>query len=246
MVDIPAPEIKTQMVTSPHGRMWTVAYRDGTTDLSIVGATNGLWGGPAFDEYALRSHVAIKGWALDIGAHVGAVALALAIDNPELKVIAVEAIPENCEVMRYSIELNGLEEQVIVVNAAANDRVSRNVGVRYGWMTAAGMDDDYVSHNRFVGNLLSNTADTARVPGVTLASLMDKYGVDRFSFMKIDCEGCEWKFLRSPAIDRVDEITGEWHFGGGMATVHEILDPTHAVIALEGNENVGLFRAMAR
>jgi FkbM family methyltransferase len=239
-----------ETVHSPHGRPMMMAYRRETNDLSAIGATSTLWGFCG-NEYLLRDLHDLKGWAIDVGAHVGSVAMALAVDYPDtLRVLAVEALAENCEVMRQSIALNGVEN-VTVICAAAGDKVAKRVPIAYGWSQAASLDDAYVQNSRFIGGMLSDPSGTfAYPPGVTLTSLLDKYKIERVRFLKIDCEGCEWAFLRSPDIGRVDEIIGEYHFGGKMEGIHELLDATHNVVFLSAEDPVdspvGLFRAIVR
>lgn len=237
----------TETVLSPHGKEITFAHRDGTTDLSAIGATNVLWGFTG-NEYLLRDHPVMTGWAIDIGAHVGSVAIPLAVDNPDLQVIAVEALAENCEVMRATVELNGLTN-ITVIEAAAGAKVAKKVPVAYGWEHAENLDDSYVVNSRYIGGMLTDpSGKTAYPPGVSLTSLLNEYGIDRVRFLKIDCEGCEWAFLTSPDIGRVDEIIGEYHFGGAMDGVHELLDATHTVQVVSGEDiNVlGVFWAHHR
>lgn len=236
---------QTEGVTSPKGRTVTVAHRDGTTDLSTIGATFDLWGRTA-NEYGLAEHEPMSGWAIDIGAHVGAVTVALAVDHPDLRVIAVEPLAENCEVLRATVALNNLTN-VEIIEAAASDIVRKHVAVAYGWTSADGMDDAYVQNSRYVGGMLTDPSGTTVYPrGVSLTSLIRHYKIDRVRFLKIDCEGCEWAFLTSKDIAKVDEIIGEYHFGGAMDTVHALLDKTHEVVFLGGEDTVGLFRAVVR
>jgi FkbM family methyltransferase len=240
----------TKEVTSPHGREMEIAYREGTSDLSCIGATFTLWGFSG-NEYLLRDHPPMTGWAIDVGAHIGAVALALAVDNPDLRILAVEALPENCDVLRESIRMNGITN-IEVVEAAATDRKRKSVAIAYDWTEGESLDESYVANNRFIGGMIDDpSGKTIHPPGVSLGSLMDERGIDRVRFLKIDCEGCEWKFLTSPAVDRVDELIGEFHFGGGLATVHKLLDDTHIVQYLGGDKgaeenSVGLFWAHHR
>jgi len=239
-----APENEMQTVFSPHGREIKFWHRPDTADLSAIGATNVLWGFTG-NEYLLRDHPPMTGWAFDIGAHVGAVALALAVDNPDLKVLAVEALAENCDMMRLSITESGITN-IEVLEAAATDKPRKSVPIAYGWTSADGMDDAYVDNNRFIGGMLdSPTGKVAKPPGVSLTSLMAERNIDRVRFLKIDCEGCEWQFLTSPDVDRVDELIGEYHFNRGIEHVHELLDATHDVQDLGGAPEgvVGLFWA---
>lgn len=232
-------------VISPKGKAVTVAHREGTTDLSTIGATFNLWGRTA-DEYGLVNHEPMTGWAIDVGAHVGSVAIALAVDNPDLQVLAVEALAQNCDVLRASLRVNDITN-VTVVEAAASDVKRKHVAIAYGWTEADQLPKDYVEHMRFIGGMIDDPSGTvAYPPGASLDSLMTEYGIKRVRFMKIDCEGCEWKFLTSKRIRDVDEIVGEWHFAGREEGIHALLDATHEVVMTGGNESVGTFRAVAR
>ena len=242
-------DLSYETVYSPHSAPIRSAYRQGTNDLSCIGATNTLWGF-AGNEYLLRDHHDLKGWAIDVGAHIGSVAVALAVDYPDLRVLAVEALAENCAVMRATIEQNDITN-LEVIEAAATDKPRKRVPIAYGWSSAATLDDDYVQNSRFIGGMLEDpSGTTAFPPGVSLSSLVAKYEIDRICFMKIDCEGCEWQFLRSPDIGRVDEIIGEYHFGGKLEGIREILDATHDVTFIASEDPiespVGIFRALRR
>jgi len=235
----------TESVLSPHGRQITFAHREGTTDLSTVGATCTLWGFTG-NEYLLRDLHHLTGWAIDVGAHIGSVSLALAVDYPDLRILAVEALAENCDVIRASLELNNVQN-VTVIEAAASDVARKHVGVAYGWTQAENMTDDYIAHSRFIGGMVDDPSGQMAYPkGVSLSSLLKTYKIDRVRFLKIDCEGCEWRFLTSPDIGRVDEIIGEYHFAGRIEGIHALLDKTHKVTFLGGEDTVGLFRATVR
>lgn len=236
------PDYQYEMVTSPHGREIVFASRPDTADLSAIGATNTLWGFSG-NEYLLRDHPPMTGWAFDIGAHIGSVAVALAIDNPLLNVVAVEALAENCDVIRATIDKNKLFN-IEVLEAAATDKPRKSVKVAYDWKTAENMEDSYVANNRFIGGMLPvGDGKYATPPGVSLTSLMKERDIERVRFLKIDCEGCEWQFLTSPDIGKVDEIIGEFHFAGRMDAIHDLLDATHRVQYLGGEDTIGIFWA---
>lgn len=224
-------EIRYETVYSPHDKPISFAYRDGTNDLSCIGATNRLWGFTG-NEYLLRDHFNLKGWAIDVGAHVGSVAIALGVDHPHLRVLAVEALAENCEMIRATIAANDITN-VEVIEAAAGDKVRKKVPIAYGWSSAESLDDDYVQNSRFIGGMLNDSSGkTAYPPGVSLSSLLKQYDIDRVTFLKIDCEGCEWSFLADPSIGKVARIVGEWHPPGTWDQLVTLLDDTHVVTPL--------------
>ena len=147
------------------------------------------------DEYRINDLTPMSGLALDVGAHIGAATVALCALNPDLRVVAVEALPANVELLRLNTA--PYAERVTIIEAAAGT----NPVVRWD-----GADQTH----RFIGNMngdgSSYSGDT-----VSLSQIVDEYGPIRF--LKIDCEGCEDTFLDDPAIGQVERIHGEWHNG---------------------------------
>ena len=221
---------------TPRRNTARMAVRPDTSDAPLVGGIMDQ------DEYGLR-HAYFEGTALDIGAHIGCVTVALALDNPGLRVVAVEALPENAALLRESVAMNGLQDQVVVIEAAATDDKTKHVGVTYGWSHAPNMPENYIVGNRFIGGMVpaNDSSTTLRCPGIGLAELTRQYGP--FSFLKIDCEGCEWRFLASPAVRDVPRIIGEYHNGRRISGIRKLLagfDVTH-----RSGDDVGLFDAVA-
>ncbi len=68
-------------------------YRTNTNDWNTIYASM------VEDEYRIKDFYPLSGVALDIGAYVGSVGIALAIDNPSLHVICVEPVPGNIELI---------------------------------------------------------------------------------------------------------------------------------------------------
>jgi FkbM family methyltransferase len=235
---------------TPAGTAFPMQHRIGTNDGAVVESILGD------DEYHLASIYPLTGWALDIGSHVGSVAIALALDNPDLHVVAVEALPENVEAIAANVALAGVEDRVHIEGLAASDS-SKPVEITYNYRfvgvgrTGEMVDATYLSQCRYVGNIFQEDgnheqeADVVSVKGVSLTSLIRKYKMDRVSLLKIDCEGCEYSFLRTKAIAKVDRIVGEYHDARSFDDVLEMLDATHVVTQwTEGT--VGLFGAVRR
>jgi FkbM family methyltransferase len=186
---------------TPRGQTPTLAYREDTNDWNVlISCLNE-------DEYALKE-LHLEGTALDIGAHIGGVTIALALDNPELRVIAVEAVPPNVELLRENVRRAGLEERVTVLHAAAGK--GKTATVRWAF------EGNYVAdHHAFIGNAVmpdTTTAGTSELLDVvTLTALVKEYGP--FSFAKVDCEGCEYDFLTGRGLLDIACIRGEEHYG---------------------------------
>jgi FkbM family methyltransferase len=198
------------------------------------------------DEYGLSSLPPLSGLAIDIGAHIGTVTLALATDHPDLRVIAVEPVPENMDVLRANVEANHLEDRITVVMAAAAAPETVTVPLTWNYRSAAREPEAYVRDSRYIAGIyeaVDADADTQDVTAVSLDSLME--GTERLALLKIDCEGCEWQFLRSPRIADVDLIIGEFHNAGGLDALRALL-PSHDVTQTGGHADVGTFRAVPR
>jgi FkbM family methyltransferase len=231
---------------TPGGVAFRATHRHGTNDGAIMQAILGE------DEYRLASIYPITGWVLDIGAHVGTVGIAIAIDNPDARVVAVEALPQNVASIEANIELAGVTGRVLVEAAGATDSRHKTVDVTYSYDSVTGVDQGYLDQCRYVGNIYRQMPDgptvtsaSVTVPGISLSRLLAKYEIDRVELLKIDCEGCEWQFLRSRALARVDRIVGEYHDSLTFDDLRAILEPTH-VVEQWSTGAVGLFGAVRR
>lgn len=162
----------------------------------------GILGG---DEYRLKELENLTGWALDIGAHIGTVGLALAVDHPALSVVMVEPVPDNADLIRRSARINGVEDRVHIIEAMAGTGEGTAV-CRYAYTHLEGsVDPGFVQQNAMVGGIWRLTDDErvesskVELPIVTakglLQDLYDKTEWPLWSFVKLDCEGCEWDYL---------------------------------------------------
>jgi FkbM family methyltransferase len=219
------------MFYTPRGQAARCRYRTDTSDW------NTLYSALNEDEYGLRP-LTLTGLALDIGAHIGAVTLGLALDNPDLRVIAVEPVPDNARLLRENVVLNGLKDRVTVIEGAAG---RGEVTVWYGYRGS-----ETAEHHAFIGNSSlaydhggENEHDEISYWGWTLSALLD-LGVDfayiapdaaSLALVKIDNEGGEYDFLADPAVSRCERIVGEWHNVRGhvQTDIASLLGATHVV-----------------
>jgi FkbM family methyltransferase len=236
----------TKPVRSPKGNDVELLYREDTSDLGTIGATWRLWD-KLEDEYGLANLPDdLSGTAIDIGAHIGSVALALLVDHPNLRVIAVEPLAENADVIRRNADALRVADRLTVLESGISDTDTATVD----WNWRSSENEGYWRTNRFIGNVMvpkegenEMPHDTAVVPGVTLRSLLPKRG--RVPFLKIDCEGCEWIALADPGVKRIDRIVGEYHGHPGPDGLAALLGKTHTVTT-QPNGACGMFQAVAR
>ena len=216
--------------TTPSGHAATMEFREGTNDWNVLSSVN-----RPGNEYDLPTGLA--GWALDIGAHLGGVSIALALDNPELRVLAVEPQPDNLRLLHLNIGYNSLTDRITVVDGVAGT----DPLVTYGGHGQS------AEHHAFIGNnewsLVASGSETISARCYSLSGLMRRIRAQSIAFMKIDCEGCEWSFLADPAIGKVSRISGEWHPPGIAERLSKLLDPTHVVTFIGDHGFAAVLRA---
>lgn len=224
--------------------------RQGTVDGNAVYAL-------ANDEYHLWSR-AYSGWAIDVGAQIGTVGITLARQNPDLRVLCVEAVPESSEILEENIRRLISDDRVISIRASAGKPGQLTGTCHYDYTGGDVEDDGYVSAHRFVGNTWQDRRKpehSITLPSVSLDDLLATYGIEEVAVLKIDCEGCEWGFLDTPAVARVQLISGEFHGGypghpafveEPVERIRELLEPTHEVTFFSTEPIVGTFEAVRR
>lgn len=215
--------------TTPKGQFVRMTYRAETSDWNTVASVM-----LPHDEYGLRD-LALTGRAADVGAHIGSVTIALLVDNPELRVVAVEPVPDNVALIRENLALNGVADRCEVVAAAVGS--GSTTTIRYGYEGS-----ENATHHAFIGNSAIVYPDAPENPHqeatVPVLSLKDLGPLD---FVKIDCEGGEWGFLTGAALSKVPRIHGEAHpvLGHRAPDMAAQLAATHAVTFSGANLDPG-------
>jgi FkbM family methyltransferase len=231
-------------VQTPHGRAARFKCRDGTSDLATVGASNRLWGN-LVDEYHIPE--GLSGWALDVGAHIGSVTVPLLLDNPDLRVVAIEALPDNVTLLHENLNLNGVFDRTVVVSGAAwKVPKSGTVQIEYGYTGS-----EVAETHAYIGSVTPwldapGEKKTVTVPVHNLSELLTMAAPEhRFVWVKIDCEGCEHKFLKGE-LAKLGTIEGEWHERDGTPeSFAAALSKTHHVTWAQGIGG-GPFKAVPR
>ena len=135
---------------------------------------------------------------VDAGANIGLAAVFFAHAHPQAQVIAIEPEQENFRLL----ERNAAPYPNIVPLRAAL------------WASAGEVElaDPGRGENGFVvGAPQERVID--RVTAVTVAQLLERYGIARLGLLKIDIEGSEKEVFEAadPWIDRVDTVVAELH-----------------------------------
>lgn len=176
-------------------------YREDTNDW------NTLFSCLNEDEYEINQ-LPDEGVAVDLGAHIGGVTLALAAKGWD--VYAVEMLPENMELLRQNIEFNVSDTVVTTCRAAAVGKATK-----FGdEMTAYYADESSEAGkaHKFIGTVMEDKyiADTqkhgeaTKVPIQSLTYTLKDIHV--CGFLKIDIEGAEWEVVKNTPATTLNKI----------------------------------------
>ena len=142
---------------------------------------------------------------VDIGAHYGYFSLFAARNLADTaRIIAVEPAPENAAVIRKNCSSSGITN-IELVECAIGVKAGRQA--LYGGRSVnRSLVNDYALGNR--------DAATDQVDVITLEELLDRSGIERVDFLKLDCEGAEYGILNTATdtlLQRIGCISLEFH-----------------------------------
>lgn len=209
--------------TTPWGVEVKASWRGNTND------QNTLISCLEEDEYEIQK-LPNKGVAVDLGAHIGGVTLALA--SKGLNVLAVEMFPENMKLLIENIIANGWYGEKVNVTQAA---VVGYKGSDEKEVTAYYTDSstEFGKAHKFIGTILENKfigdtkkhGESIKVPVISLGELLKD--VEVVEFMKVDIEGGEWEVISDSSNDtlnKIKRIAVEIEGLGGAVTTGDFLD----------------------
>lgn len=172
------------------------------------------------DEYGLRQlrdvgPDCIK-TILDIGGHIGSFGVFAKSLWPRAKLIAVEPHPDNCELYRKNLKVNGLQYDSHVIQAAVSYDPECNCLINSpsttgGYVMRTKKEGErYVAEGyRFYNRILDDDVVT-----ITVEDIIEKFNIKQFDLAKWDCEGGEvdaFKNITSEAASKFRIMVGEYH-----------------------------------
>ncbi|MET0710043.1 MAG: FkbM family methyltransferase [Tardiphaga sp.] len=198
--------------TSHHSHGLTFKVRAGTTDAVLIDET---W--TVYIEALAAKGMVRADTVLDLGAHIGGFALQAARHLGCTRIVAIEAMPDNFQVLSDNIAANGLGDIVRPIHGAVLDRDGEAI------LSAPG------SHTGVARVEAHATEASVTVPALDARRIVAEIG--RIDLLKIDIEGAEIAVFRrlGGLLDNVDTIIGELH-----TTAFGTPDDALAMLAVHG------------
>lgn len=142
---------------------------------------------------------------VDIGANIGSFAVPVAYREPTARLVVVEPVEANVSLLKKNIEANNLKN-VSVVRAAISDQTETLI-IYHGkgaWHASGSLYKIDAT----------NSDHKEEVESLTLGALFVEYNIEVCDFLKMDCEGAEYKILFSLPDDvwkKIKKIALEFH-----------------------------------
>lgn len=160
---------------------------------------------------------------LDVGANIGVTALAMAVQRPDCRLIAFEAVPSNADCLRRNIQSNGITN-VEVIEAAVSDSPGTTAIADNGPWSVISRDG----------------------PVKCRAVTLDEYATPEVHFVKIDVEGYEPNVLAgAPRLLDVGRPLLAMEFNTWALLLHHYDPLVFAESLWAGCEVLGLYHADA-
>ena len=140
---------------------------------------------------------------IDLGAYIGDTVIYFKKLYPKARIVAVEPLPENLELLRKNVEENQLEEVEIVEGVVAGREGEMEIFTdenENGWTSMTGI------HNGGWGG--QQKSKKLKVKSFILDNLIDK----KIDLIKMDVEGMEDQIVRScRKINMINRLIIEYH-----------------------------------
>ena len=151
---------------------------------------------------------------VDVGAHIGRYTITSSKRvGPNGKVIAIEAAPDNFDILNRNVQLNRLNN-VVLLNCAAYSTQTR--------LKLYEPSADGSIYNTIMPSRAGRNGNYVEVNAGTLDSILDANGISKVDWIKIDVEGAEFEVLKGS----VNTLANNADLAL-LIEVHNILDDNH-------------------
>ena len=149
---------------------------------------------------------------IDIGAHIGRYTITSSIQVGNTgRIVAIEADPDNFELLKRNIALNNLSN-VLPLNYAV---FSTRTRIKLYEQSAS------AKYNSVMLTRAAKTKNYVEVKADTLDSILKQNGINQVNWIKIDVEGAEFEVLKGST----ETLSGENI--SLLVEIHNIEDPNH-------------------
>lgn len=173
---------------------------------------------------------------LDIGAQIGVFSVFASQLAKNGKVFSFEPVPENFELLKKNIRLNLISNITPINKAVSNKNGQENIF----------LSEDTACHSFFTN--FSKVHRKIPVETISLNSFIKENKISRIDFLKMDCEGAEYKILfNSPknVLKKIKKIGMEYHNiddKNNVSILKEFLEENGFKVTIE-NGNQGILYA---
>lgn len=184
--------------------------RAGTCDRGII---NEIW---------IEKHYVPKGFEikekdtiLDVGAQIGVFSVYAAHHAKKGKIYAFEPMSENFKMLKENTNLNKLKN-ITNINCALSDKNGKE---------SLFIDDLNTGGHSFFNDKKSWSKNKIIVKSMNLDSFFNKYKIKKIDFLKMDCEGAEYKIFfgaSKKTLEKIKKISMEYHNLDEKKNVHKL------------------------
>ena len=190
-----------------------------------------------------KHHMLAKGFdakkdkiVFDAGANEGYYTIGMKQNNPSLKIISVEPVPETFKMLKKNINTNKLKN-IIPINKAlsfSNKKISMDF-VPEATMIAS---KNILAQPR--SWLDKKRIKKVKVQGITLTKLCKQLKINSIDILKLDVEGAELDILKGgkEMLPKIKKIIIEWHSKKLKKQCTQLLQKNGFKLVLSSNEHM--------
>ncbi|MCZ7646419.1 MAG: FkbM family methyltransferase [Planctomycetota bacterium] len=187
-----------QLTFRRDGTDWTVLVSDASVTKSLFLTGRHQAGTRARVLEWLEAHEympASRALIVDVGANIGTPCVPLALGTGR-RILAIEPVPENVELLRRNVERNGLSERVTCVHAAVASKAGK---VTMAIHPKSGRSEVKAAGGRQGFGDASEASGFVEVPAETLDAVVAAHGFrpEQVAFVWCDTQGFEREVLQS-------------------------------------------------
>ena len=136
---------------------------------------------------------------IDIGGHIGLFALYVAKKCKKGKIFCYEPVQKNYQLLKDNIKINRISNINYYNLAVSNDQNKIKIF----------LSEDDAGHS-----IIESEKNFELIDSISLKKIIDMHCIEKCDFLKIDCEGAEFKILESlpdEYFSRIKKIVMEYH-----------------------------------